>query len=157
MEQPLGRLRFHDHAPQVTRLAGVRWTAPDSPIPRFACRLHSGVDAEGRWVVDDGQRKIAYRLIGKPHPRFERRIAATPPFADARITCRSSPCTALQLGLVLGGVQHIPPEELTPQALRRDFEQKEAAKGSSRLKIRAFSDPKEISLGAFKGWLVTIE
>jgi len=123
--------------------------------PAAACRLHSRPDAEGRWVVDDGQRKIGYRLSGRPHPRFEFKIEKTGPFADPRIVCRDCPPGAT-LGLIwqFAGTIDVPPMYLAPEALRQELER--TASGKS-MKIRPMSDQRGITLDSFRGWAMPFE
>ena len=125
--------------------------------PAGACRLHSPPGAEGRWVVDDGQRKIGYRLSGRPHPRFELRIEKPGAF----VVCRNCPPGATlgqgggALGLDFAGAANIDARLYsTPASLRQALEREASSK---RMKIRPMSDPKEIALDAFKGWAAPLE
>ena len=123
--------------------------------PAAACRLHSRPDAEGRWVVNDGKRKIGYRLSGRPHPRFELQIEKSGPLADPRIVCRDCPAGAT-LGLVwqFSGASEVPPMYLTPEALGQELEHTAPSK---RMKIRPMSDQRGITLEGLRGWAMPFE
>ena len=131
----------------------------------LACKLHfDGVESpfvldagERQWVVDDGQRKIAYRLSGRPHPRFELKAHNIPACIGRipRIVCRNcAPGAPLGQGgtvlLVTAGAADEQWRFLwTPDSFRRSEPWGRA--------VRPMTDPAQIALDPLKGWTAPFE